>query len=256
MIWYYLFDALAMHEIDLYFIPFAGGDQHSYVHFKPYLPKTIRYIPLELPGRNSNAGEESTAALETTIDFLRTSVSTVPDRRYAFFGHSLGALLAYLLAVNLRKNNLPLPSHLFLSGCSAPSTKVKRRMTSGMDDDAFINEIRKMGGLPDAFFAEDALLAFYLPVLRADLALYDSYHYAPTPPLDVHFTLFTGIGERFSYPEITNWQLETLHPLKTFRFPGNHFFIKDHPKDMMEITAAALLAHHAASPGTRTATGG
>jgi medium-chain acyl-[acyl-carrier-protein] hydrolase len=148
------------------------------------------------------------------------------DKPFVFFGHSLGALIAFELARETRRQFGLLPLHLFASARVAPQTNRPRRPIHGLPESEFIEEIRRLNGTPKEVFDVPELLELILPVLRADFALNETYTYSSEPPLACPITTFGGLNDDSTTPDgLAAWRGQTSSTFTLRMLPGDHFFI-------------------------------
>jgi surfactin synthase thioesterase subunit len=220
--------------VNLFCLHFAGGNKYSYVPFEEYLDKNIKLITLELPGRGKRFNEPLQTDIHDIVDDLFEQIKESESRPYAIFGHSMGAILTYLLTHKIAKSDLPNPIHLFVSGCRAPKVERKPPYYNDLPKDEFVEKIRKMGGCPEEILQSDELMALFEPPLRADFKAIETYKYTKPDPLKTPMTVFIGNKDKVTWEEAKDWQNETIHKIDIKEFEGNHFFIFDHKK---EVTA-------------------
>ena len=209
-------------------VPYAGGNSWAYRALEPHLPAGVRLEGLELPGRGRRSGERLSTSLDDLADDLfRQSHAWTGVGRFAFFGHSMGALLAFLITLRIRRAGRPLPDALFLSGSDAPSARAKheRHLLSKPD---FLDMLRDMGGCPPEVLQDRDLLAFFEPILRADFQAVETWQGSHDEPLDVPMTVMTGRDDEVSEERVRPWAKETTRSARFHEFDGNHFFILGH----------------------------
>jgi surfactin synthase thioesterase subunit len=150
----------------------------------------------------------------------------MPAGPFAFYGHSMGALLALLAARRLRAAGLPGPAALILSGSDAPSAMKERRRHLLPPAD-FIAMLDEMGGCPPQVLQDRELVAFFEPILRADFQAVETWDRRREPPLDVPIVAMIGDEDETSIEGAQAWAGETTASCETHTFPGGHFFILD-----------------------------
>ncbi|GAA2264298.1 hypothetical protein GCM10010368_35150 [Streptomyces roseiscleroticus] len=225
-------------------VAYAGGDERAYAGLAEHCPD-VEVVTLERPGRGRRMSEPLLRDAGALADDLFRQVR---DRRehldgpYALYGHSLGARLAFLLCRRLRDEGLPAPRHLFVSGECAPALPSRERDTWRLPTDAFWDHLKQLGGIPPELFDHQDLMRFYERILRADFEALGSYTHQEREPLDTPVTVITGYDEWFTEDDIRAWQAETSYPLTTHRFPGGHFFIKEHWAGLARIVVSGLRA--------------
>ena len=149
------------------------------------------------------------------------------ERPFAFFGHSLGARLAFELARSLRRQKRALPMHLMVSACSAPQLPPANPPIHTWPRTAFLAELQRRNGLAAEVAAEPELVDLLLPMLRADFAVYETAVYQREPPLACPITAFGGQEDPLvSSAGLGAWAEQTTAPFQLSLFAGDHFFLK------------------------------
>jgi len=232
-------------KVNLFCLPFAGGNKYSYRDFVEKAPDFLNLITLEYPGRSARMKEPLPIDIDELTDDLFNQVKhQFGNEPYAIYGHSLGGLMAYLLTKKLLENNMPMPSNLFITGTTGPSsvsrTEKKRHL---LDQQDFIAEIKDLGGMPDEILNSEELLYFFEPILRSDFKISENYVYEESVPLNIPITVITGTEEDMEISDIKLWQKETTQVVDFKRMPGKHFFILQHTFKIMEIISRKLYIH-------------
>jgi medium-chain acyl-[acyl-carrier-protein] hydrolase len=179
------------------------------------------------------------------VQALADVVRPLTDRPYALFGHSMGALLSFELARELRRQGLPAPRHLFVSGRRAPHLPPARRGLHLLPDGEFLEELRRLEGTPAEFFAEAELVQLALPALRADFELCDAYVYAPDSPLACPVTALGGTSDPgVAADDLDAWREHTTGDFRRHLLPGGHFYLLDAGPAL-----AGLIAHELETSG-------
>ena len=180
----------------------------------------------QLPGRERRIGEPALTSVDESVRGLLPALRAETDLPWAFFGHSLGALIAYELARALRNQGLPSPRHLFLSAHRAPHLPDSHPPIYNLPESDFIEELKQLNGTPAELFKEQELLDLMLPLIRADFTAAETYEYDPQPPLDCPITVFGGRDDPLvSEEELTPWREHTAQDFHFRAFEGDHFFI-------------------------------
>lgn len=212
--------------MNLICIPFAGGNCYSY---RPLADgfEGVSVSTMELPGRGKRIAEPLVHSLDEMCEDLFRQAGDRLDAPYAFYGHSLGALLAWKLTKAVSQAGLRLPECLFLSGCPGPRVErsEQRHLLPWAE---FVAMLERLGGCDPQVLQDRELLEFMEPVVRADFCAVDTFRYRQSEPLSVPMCVMIGDGDTVSESDAAEWQHESTHPLLLKRFPGNHFFILDH----------------------------
>jgi medium-chain acyl-[acyl-carrier-protein] hydrolase len=138
----------------------------------------------------------------------------------------MGARISFELARFLRRHNLPQPKHLFVSASRGPHIPRRDEDIHTLPDREFLAEIKKLGGTPDEVLQNEELMELFLPILRADFTLLETYKCRPEPPLACPISAYCGTEDtEVSEEDMAGWQEETNSTFKLVMILGNHFFI-------------------------------
>ena len=213
-------------SIRLFAFAHAGGGASGFRQWNKILPPRIDAYAVQLPGRETRFTEPKLTQFSTAIEAIVAALRPSLDLPFVFFGHSLGALLAFETARHLRRLGAPAPRHLFLSGFSAPQIREPVEAYSKLSDADFLQSITKYGGMPVEISQNAELLELFLPTLRADFSLLETYQYLDEPALDCPISVFGGLDDLEAPQEkLTAWNIHTTKPFRLSMFPGNHFYL-------------------------------
>jgi len=232
-----------MLRINLFCLPFAGGSKTAYYRFTELAPEALTIIPLELPGRGTRYSEPLLTDLHAMVDDIMAQIRPRLSQPYALYGHSMGALLCYLLAKRIAQEKLNAPLHLFLTGKGAPSILFNRKIRHLMPQEELVADLQQMGGMPDIVLKDHKLLDLFLPIIRADFQAVESFRYEEPARLDLPLTVITGSEESIADEKIKPWQLETFATVTFRKLPGGHFFIFNYSREILEMITHALYTY-------------
>lgn len=211
----------------LFCFPYAGGGAKTYVPLVPSIAESIEVCAIEYPGRGTRFGERPLVHMEDVASGLGQELQPWLDLPYAFFGYSMGAFVAFETTRWLRARSAPAPKALLVAAARAPHVVDPRPPTHALPDPAFIDGLRKLGGIPEEILVHADLLALLLPIVRADLKLTQTYRYADGPPLDVPIEAYAGNGDPLaSAAEVDAWRAQTTAGFELNVLAGGHFFIQ------------------------------
>ncbi|ATB40494.1 malonyl CoA-ACP transacylase [Cystobacter fuscus] len=241
-------------RLRLFCFPYAGAGSLPYYKWPDLLPSDIEVCALQYPGRESRLREPLFTALPQLTAKLIEVLSPFLDGEYAFFGHSLGSLVAFDLIRELRRQGRPLPRLFFASGSAAPSYRSQLPPFSHFGRDDFIRELStRYGGLPLQILEQPELLELILPTLRADVKVSESYVHREEPPLSVRICAFGGSGDpHVTEASLAAWGQETQHSFTMQMFSGGHFFINEVPDQVLQIIRDELTTRSHPRPMTKT----
>jgi medium-chain acyl-[acyl-carrier-protein] hydrolase len=227
-------------DLRLFCFPYAGGSALIYRDWWKGLTSHIEVCAVQLPGRGMRLGEPPFTRVEPLVDALMPVIMAHADKPFAFFGHSMGALISFELARALRREHGVEPFHLFISGRQAPSVTDNEK-TYDLPEQEFIEEVRRLNGTPKEILENAELMHLMLPLLRADFQLCETYTHAPGPPLDCPLTVFGGMQDCVTPEELDQWRAYTNGPFALRRLPGDHFFLHTSQPLMLKVLAQKLL---------------
>ena len=231
-------------RIRLFCFPYAGGGSAIYRQWgKELLRYPIEVVSALLPGREARVREPSYTRVEQYIQPLAREISPYLDKPFAFFGHSMGAMIAFELARHLRNERGLEPKHLFISGRRAPRIPRRDPYIHDLPEPEFVAEIERMNGTPKEVLEHKELMALMIPLLRSDFAVCHSYTYAPGEPLRCPITVLGGTRDEEAPPgDLDLWREETIGDFKVQLLEGDHFFINQPPQqhEIIRTIAATL----------------
>ena len=228
--------------IKLYCFSYAGG---SASHFLPWQPALhgAQICALQLPGRGARMMEQPFTSFPELIAALGEVMAVQERQPFAFFGHSLGALIAFELARYCKSHYLPMPQRLIVSGCNGPQALNPPRKLHLLPDEEFIAELRNYNGTPPEVLEHRELMELVLPIIRADFSLVDSYRYHPLGKLDIPILALAGRRDSYNSDEqVQAWEKESTHQFRAQWFEGDHFFINDERDDVLRTINRELAA--------------
>jgi medium-chain acyl-[acyl-carrier-protein] hydrolase len=230
-------------SVRLFCFPYAGGNESAFRHWQQNLPESIEVLPVQLPGRGGRMKEPPYSELQPLVRAAREALAAEMEKPFAFFGHSMGGLIAFELARELRKQHGVQPVHLFISAKCSPRQGPEDPAVGQLSDAALIEVLKRYEGTARELLNDPELMQLILPIIRADMAVCDSYVYEPGPPLECPITVFGGLEDHVcSRACLESWQEHTQGTFTLRMLPGGHFFINNWASSVFEIIQKELKA--------------
>lgn len=244
---------MAQPRISLYCLPYAGASASVYVRWKRRLPAWVEVLPVELPGRGRLMREPPRVTLPALLERIAPDVRPDAGRPFAIFGHSLGALIAFELAVWFEARGRT-PAVVFTSGTCSPEARDRERFAALKSDDELRAELLRLDGTPAQVLADPELMELALPVLRADFQLAASYAGSAGRVLSAPLVALGGADDpTASSAAIASWRDQTRGEFAMHLLPGGHFFIHQQEAVVLSLIEQRLRAAVPQLPSERLA---
>lgn len=223
-------------------LPHAGGAAAMYAPWARTLPPAIDVLPIQLPGRANRMAEPPYTSMPQLVQDLASALEPYLDRPFAFFGHSMGALVSFELARTLRHTRGLEPVCLFVSGHRAPQLPTGHPPIHNRPEPEFLAELRRLNGTPREVLEHEELLELLLPLLRADFALCETYAFAEEPPLTCPILALGGLQDTdVQRDDLEAWRLHTHAACSVRMFPGDHFYLTTAGHLVLNVLARELV---------------
>lgn len=232
-----------MTQLNLFCFPYAGAGTIEYRSWQVLFPDRIRVCPVRLPGREDRMKETPYSAMDPLVKVLFQELSSDLQKvPFAFYGHSMGAWIAYELCRELRRQQENLPVYLFVAARWAPHLPDPLPLLSPLPDKEFLNQLQeRYQAIPPAIFNNAEAMQFFLPVLRGDMQLLDEYQWKPEDPLSVPIHVFYGAEDPRVPPAlIPPWAEHTNQSFGIEKIQGDHFFLRSSKKNLISKLTALL----------------
>ena len=230
-------------SLRLFCFPYAGGSSLIFRTWVNSLPRSVEVCPVELPGRGTQMKLPLFTRMEPLVKAIAPILLPYLDKPFAFFGHSMGGLLSFELARQLRTEYSISPVHLFVSGRRAPQMPSPKPPIHALPETQFKEELQRLNGTPSSVLQNNELMQLLIPILRADFAVLETYIYKNEPPLECSITAFGGLQDQeVSVEELEGWREQSKGSYKLQMFPGDHFFIQSSQALLLQMLAKHLHA--------------
>ena len=230
-------------RLRLFCFPYAGGGASLFRSWLEALPPEIELCGIQFPGRESRLGESAYTRLVPLVQTLADAILPYLDRPFAFYGHSMGALVSFELARQLRRTHDRHPVSLYLAAYRAPQLPNPNIKIYHLPEEMF-KVILRAEGIPEMILQNKELMRAMLPTLRADFELCDSYEYREEQPLACPFFIFGGLEDvRVSAADLEFWPVHSNSLCHLSMLPGSHFFLHSAQDLLLSAITQDLQVH-------------
>jgi medium-chain acyl-[acyl-carrier-protein] hydrolase len=229
--------------VRLFCIPGVGGGASLFARWGADLPSAVELCCIQPAGRESRLREPLFDDLDAFADVVARDLMPLLDVPYAFFGHSMGALIAYEVALRVRRAHRSLPIHLFVSAHRACHLPNRFPAMHTLPDADLVRELTGgYGGIPAAILGEVELMRALIPVFRADLQMLERYVHRAETPLSCPITVFGGTDDRtVTGDELESWSDHTDDTFKLQLLPGDHFYFRTARRALLTAISADVM---------------
>lgn len=227
----------------LFCFPYAGGSAGLTVfrEWATELPESVEVLALEMPGRGRRYGEPLIGDLRKLTASLRSEIAPLLDLPCVFFGHSVGALVSFELCRALQAAGKPMPELLIASGKRAPHLPHRHRLHL-LPDPQLIEALKQYNGTPDDVLKNSELMELFLPVLRADFSLAETYVHERSAPLPLPIHALGGVGDGdVQRTCLEAWSEHSAEGFVCEMFAGDHFFLQGEGRAAVRERVCALV---------------
>lgn len=240
-VWFQVPKPVSEPRLRLFCFNYAGGNASAYRDWYQQLPDDVEVCSIQLPGRGSRFKENAYTNLNSLLSALESAISPYLDASYAFFGHSMGAQVAYELARKLRDNGQREPEYLFVSGRRAPQLPAKRKPIHGLPEDQFLEEIRRLNGTPEEALNNPELMELVSPILRADCQVIETWEHEPSEPLAMPVLALGGAkDDNVAIDELEDWAKVTNNHFELQLFSGDHFYLHSATESLLNTITSVI----------------
>jgi medium-chain acyl-[acyl-carrier-protein] hydrolase len=230
-------------QLRLFCFHHAGGSPTLFHAWKDRLPEQIELWVVRLPGRGDRASESPFKRIAPVVQEVSEALVPFLNEPFAFYGHSMGAAIAFETARLVRRRHGAQPTRLLVSSCQAPQRLYFALPTYDLPEADFIEELRSLKTTPQPLFDDPRLLMMMLPMIRADVELLQTYEYLADAPLDCPITVFGGLQDQVvRLAGLMGWRKQTTAQANLHLLPGDHFFINSYQQAFLELLSEEINA--------------
>lgn len=233
---------MTLDPVPLLCLPFAGAGASVFLKWRPLTPLGVRLAPLQLPGREERTDEAPLRGVAEAVAALlpEAVAAATGHRRVAVLGHSMGAVLAFELARALEERTEIPVAGVYVSGSPGPYHG-RAENAADLDDEAFLAAVERLAGYRHPAFDVPEFRELLLPLLRADVALHETYRPLSDAPVEAPLTCLRGDQDALvTADDAAQWSKVTTGPYSYRELPGGHMYLLDSPGELLRLIAADL----------------
>jgi surfactin synthase thioesterase subunit len=215
--------------------PFAGAGASFFRPWAKIMDEHFHVTAVQLPGRENRFAEAPYTSVEEAIDDLEQELDELlhDASEVVIFGHSLGAVLAYELALRLGRTSTP--CRLVVSGSPAP-TRPRAQRAAGLDDEAFLLRVRDFAGYSHPSLEDPEMRKLLVPMLRADVEMHEAYvahdkHLLAIPVISIR----GQDDELVTNEDAAHWHEVTRGPFESIDLAGGHMYLAERPAPLFDL---------------------
>ena len=232
-------------DFRLFCLPHAGGAPVTFFPWVSLFSNDIELVCLQYPGRAHRLKEQPCTSVRQLVDGILQEIDDLSEKPFAFYGHSLGGVVAFELTRALRDLGRPGPRHLYIGASRPPQIASTRSPIHMLPDREFIEAVNaRYGGIPAVIAADDGAMEMFLPGLRGDFTAYETYQFRLSEPLAIPITIFGGEKDTaVSSQTLDGWRQHTDAAFEIRLLPGGHFFPPASTQALIRVLESQLLIY-------------
>jgi medium-chain acyl-[acyl-carrier-protein] hydrolase len=215
-------------RVRLIVFPYAGGSAGAFRPWRDRLPGWISVQLIQLPGRENRFNEPPISKWDEITNSIADAGMLLDGPPVVLFGHSMGSILAFEVARELRRRHDRSPAALIVSGRCAPQLDSRMPPLAHLDGRDLVNRLTELyGGIPTEALADPELVELMAHLLKADLQVVEDYRYVPQPPLACPIAAYGGTRDPLvTSVELCAWSEQTRSGFRSELYPGDHFYFR------------------------------
>jgi medium-chain acyl-[acyl-carrier-protein] hydrolase len=229
-------------KVDLICFPYAGSGASIFYPWEKYLDPKINLYAFQAPGREDRIGEDLINELDELTHQGAKELLKITHRPFIFFGHSLGAVIAFEITKILEKSATN-PLMLIVSGRQPPHLSLKMPPLSGLSDAELLEGLMNLQGTDPEILEHPALLEIILPIIRGDFKIGENY-FAPINGQKILCPIIAvgALNDPWvDLNQIIEWKNFTLNTFAAQTVAGDHFYVKNDFEELVHFLNQKIL---------------
>jgi surfactin synthase thioesterase subunit len=204
--------------------PHAGASAMTYNSWRSALAGQFEVSIVDPPGRVGRPAERPAGTMAELLLSVAQRAEPLLRPPLVLYGHSLGALLAFETARRLTARGTA-PALLVVSGRNGPTVGAATADIHKLPDSELLHAVDRLDRSMPPLHGNPELAELFLPVLRADLTLAETYAYQAERPLSCPILSIQGEDDPVvTRPGVASWATETTGRCTFSWRPGEHLF--------------------------------
>lgn len=227
----------------LYIFPHAGGSASFYVPFAKAFTTDVKRVAVQYPGTQNGRMQTAVPSIEELADNAYRMIASAPesDGPVAFFGHSMGALVAFETACRFEAAGHPV-SVLFVSASSAPGL-MRDQYFRDLSDDELMKFLIDLSGIDPKVLDNKDFVDSMLPGLRGYYGAIAGYTCPSGATVSCPIYASVGTDDGLApYQNVAAWSAHTTSEFTVRVFPGDHFYFAQHLPELVHDIEARISA--------------
>jgi len=228
-------------RVRLFCFGYAGGGASIFRPWASRFSPSVEMISVQLPGREERFRERAHRRMGPLIDQLAIEIGAKLTRPFAFFGYSMGALVAYEFARRLEETGRVGPALVAVGAHRAPRLPRVEPPLHALSSAEFWSHLNRYGGVDSQVMGDERLREVFEPTLRADFEVVETYRHRPGPSLRCPVLAFAGRADAFAAPDAMRpWGEVSSGGFELVVFDGGHFFLRSEADAMIRSIETRL----------------
>ncbi|MET8093898.1 thioesterase domain-containing protein [Micromonospora sp. NPDC005220] len=221
-------------------LPHAGGSAGFFHTWGAAFDSSTEVLVARYPGRHDRLADPCITTMSELADRVTEAILPFHDVPLSVFGHSMGASLAYELALRLGRRHGSRPAALHVSSRKPPHRLTPRALQE-QGDEALIEEMRRLGGTDESVLGDPELREIVLPAIRADFTIVGTYGPRAAEPVGCPVYAYIGDDDGgISVADMAAWSDVAVGGFELDVLPGGHFYLVEQQEPMVRLIAARL----------------